>query len=207
MITILSSCVSSEEIAEEYIGAASGLTGLEAAEIYRDGLERTESFSLYYNLAYSYLEAGYYDEAINTADEALRIFPGSLRFMYLKAYALKAEGKIYSYEKALQEILSFDPGNSAIRSMLLKHYNDTGRTNDAVATAWDIISYDPKNQDALRTLGTVSEFFAAIAPGGVSRSEAEEKEGSWTVPPEIYNVTGIMNGDRILPERSEVTAL
>ena len=67
IVLLLSSCVTNEEIATEYISTATGLTGLEAAEVYAEGIERTDSFQLYYNLAYSYLESRDYDKAIECA--------------------------------------------------------------------------------------------------------------------------------------------
>ena len=81
IVLLLSSCVTNEEIATEYISTATGLTGLEAAEVYAEGIERTDSFQLYYNLAYSYLEAGEYEKAISTAEEALTIFPDACNMM------------------------------------------------------------------------------------------------------------------------------
>ena len=196
IVLILSSCVTNEEIATEYISTATGLIGLEAAEVYAEGIERTDSFQLYYNLAYSYLEAGEYEKAISTAEEALTIFPDALRFMYLKAYALREEGKIYSYELELKSILEKDPGNDQIRSMLLSHYLNIGRANDAEELAREIIVYDPTNQDALRALANSSEFYASIAPSSSPRNPSTTEKG-WTVPPSLYMPLGVFNGDRM----------
>ena len=121
LLILLSSCstLSDEERVQSYINKAYGLEGEEAAELYLEGLQDIESPELYYNLAYSYLEAKEYDEAVETASAALLKYPGRLRFMYLRAFAYKAAGKYYSYEKALNTILLFDPGNDEIKDMLL----------------------------------------------------------------------------------------
>ena len=196
IVLLLSSCVTNEEIATEYISTATGLTGLEAAEVYAEGIERTDSFQLYYNLAYSYLEAGEYEKAIKTADEALALYPDYLRFRTLKAFALRSQGKIYSYEKALQEILEYDEGNTTIRELLLEHYLQIGRKNDAAAIAKEVLLSDPENKDALRALAPFSSFFAAIAPE--EETTEREKTRLWTEPPFLYMPLGIMNGDRLL---------
>ena len=198
LILTLSSCAtrSDEEAARPYIEEGTKLSGEEAASVYLRGLEEISAPSLYYNLAYSYLEAGEYEKAIKTADEALALYPDYLRFRTLKAFALRSQGKIYSYEKALQEILEYDEGNTTIRELLLEHYLQIGRKNDAAAIAKEVLLSDPENNDALRALAPFSSFFAAIAPE--EETTETEKTRLWTEPPFLYMPLGIMNGDKLL---------
>ena len=194
---LFSACATNDEIAQDYINFAAGYTGLDAVRIYERGLEESDAFSLYYNLAYSYLEAGDFEKAAETADEALEIYPDSLRFLYLRAYALREEGRIYSYELALKDILERDPGNDDVRQMLLDHYMKTGRRRDAEDIAREIILYDPENQNALRALAQSSAFFAAIAPAANTESSVQDEKKGWTVPPQLYMPLGVFNGDRM----------
>lgn len=206
IVLTFSSCTTSDEIAQSFINEGSRLTGLEAAEIYERGLDTIEDFSLFYNLAYSYLEAGEYDQAVKVADAALSVYPDTLRFLYLKAYAYRAEKRLYSYENTLKGILELDPGNDTIRSLLLTHYITTGRISDAENVAMEIIKYDPTNADALRALGKRNAFFAAIAPADATDNGQQDRR-KWTVPPELYSPLGIFGGDRLLPEKSTVIPL
>ena len=200
-IIALASCQSTDEYdpAEPYISEGYALTGLEAADAYRRGLDEIgDSEELYYNLAYSYLEAGEWDKAAKVADEALMAYPEHLRFMYLKAYAYRSAMKLYSYECALKDILEFDPGNMAIRTMLMEHYVSIGRKEDAAAIAGTIIERDPQNQGALRALAAKSRFFSAIKPD--EEEKPKEKERLWTEPPFLYMPLGILNGERRLSQ-------
>ena len=203
---LITSCssLSDEERAQSYINRAYGLEGNEAAEIYLEGLEDTKSPELYYNLAYSYLEAGEYDKAIETASDALLRYPGRLRFMYLRAFAYKASGRYYSYEKALNTILIFDPGNDEIRDMLLQHYLDTGRKKEAAALAPSVLERHPENENAIRALSYASPFFKAIAP---EETEKEPVSEEWNKGFEIYTPIQLLEGDGLLGDAEEYKAL
>ena len=204
-LLILSSCMTAaDERAERYIAKGERLTGAQAADVYDDAAAEIGTPSLYYNLAYSYLEDGDYESAVETADEAIALFPDMLRFMYLKAYALRESGRYLSYERMLHSILAFDPGNDDIRQLLLDHYLDTGRRSDAAAVGRDMIARDSDNSSALTALGFISDFFAAIAP---SRSNGFKPEGRlWSEPPFIYQNLGILRGERLLRDvKREIT--
>ena len=197
-LLILSSChtLTEEERAERFILAGNRKSGEEAAGIYLEGLQEAETPSLYYNLAYSYLEAEDYEKAVETAEKAESLYPEYIRFSYLKAYAYRMDGRIWSYEKTLKGIIEKDPGNVTIRDMLIQHYLDTGRDNDARTLAEETILYDTDDSTALRALAKDSAFFSTIAPE--ESSEEERKERLWTEPPFIYMPLGIFNGDRDL---------
>lgn len=203
---LLSSCstLSDEERVQSYINKAYGLEGEEAAEVYLEGLQDIESPELYYNLAYSYLEAKEYDKAVETASAALLKYPGRLRFMYLRAFAYKAAGKYYSYEKALNTILLFDPGNDEIRDMLLQHYLDTGRKNEAAALAPSVLERHPDSQNAIKALAYVSPFFKAIAAEETAKEPVSEP---WDKGFEIFSPIRLLEGDGLLGDVDEYKAL
>ncbi len=206
LLILLSSCstLSDEERVQSYINKAYGLEGEEAAEVYLEGLQDIESPELYYNLAYSYLEAKEYDKAVETASAALLKYPGRLRFMYLRAFAYKAAGKYYSYEKALNTILLFDPGNDEIRDMLLQHYLDTGRKNEAAALAPSVLERHPDSQNAIKALAYVSPFFKAIAAEETAKEPVSEP---WDKGFEIFSPIRLLEGDGLLGDVDEYKAL
>ena len=195
IVLLLSSCVTNEEIATEYISTATGLTGLEAAEVYAEGIERTDSFQLYYNLAYSYLEAGEYEKAIETADKALELYPDMLRFRYLKAYAYREARMLASYERELLSILDADPGNNDIRGILALYYRDMGMDEKAKDMAMEILRRTPSDPEALSVMADYSEFYDSI-----DKTSDEEKlpERPWNVPPALYDPLRILNGEGLI---------
>ena len=206
LLILLSSCstLSDEERVQSYINKAYGLEGEEAAELYLEGLQDIKSPELYYNLAYSYLEAKEYDKAVETASAALLKYPGRLRFMYLRAFAYKAAGKYYSYEKALNTILLFDPGNDEIRDMLLQHYLDTGRKKEAAALAPSVLERHPDSQNAIKALAYVSPFFKAIAAEETAKEPVSEP---WDKGFEIFSPIRLLEGDGLLGDVDEYKAL
>ena len=206
LLILLSSCstLSDEERVQSYINKAYGLEGEEAAEVYLEGLQDIESPELYYNLAYSYLEAKEYDKAVETASAALLKYPGRLRFMYLRAFAYKAAGKYYSYEKALNTILLFDPGNDDIRDMFLQHYLDTGRKKEAAALAPSVLERHPDSQNAIKALAYVSPFFKAIAAEETAKEPVNEP---WDKGFEIFAPIRLLEGDGLLGDVDEYKAL
>ena len=203
LILLLISCQSTDP-GNSYLEMAEGLYGEEAEALYSQALGETDNAAIYYNLAYSHLQQGEFREAAAVADEALAIYPDMIRFMYLKAYALRESGRYLSYERMLHSILAFDPGNDDIRQLLLDHYLDTGRRSDAAAVGRDMIARDSDNSSALTALGFISDFFAAIAP---SRSNGFKPEGRlWSEPPFIYQNLGILRGERLLRDvKREIT--
>lgn len=198
-LLFLSSCVteSLEELSRPYIQEGYRLSALDAAAVYEEGLENVESPSLYYNLAYSYLEAGDYDSAIQTAEKALEAFPEYLRFMYLRAYALRESHRYYSYGKALEDILAFDPGNEDIRTMLLEYYVAAGREEAAKETAMEMLLRNPGNTAALRLLREYSPFLSAIVPQ--EETQKEEERRLWTEPPVLFDILDVLDGRFSLP--------
>ena len=200
IIMLITSChtLTDEEYAQSIINRAYPLEGEEAASVYLEGLKNIQSPELYYNLAYSYLEAGEYDKAIQAASDALLHYPGRLRFMYLRAYAYKAQGRYYTYEKALKTILIYDPGNDDIRNMLLDHYIATGRKKEAAEIAEDVIKRNPTDRKAQSALAYSSPFFRAIAP--VEEKKTVQDKESWHREFTLFNPLEILRGTRLLSD-------
>ena len=197
-IIALASCQSTDEYdpAEPYISEGYALTGLEAADAYRRGLDEIgDSEELYYNLAYSYLEAGEYEKAIETADEALEIHPDMLRFRYLKAYAYREARMMASYERELLSILDADPGNNDIRGILALYYRDMGMDAKAKDMAMEILRRTPSDPEALSVMADYSEFYDSI-----DKTSDEEKlpERPWNVPPALYDPLRILHGEGLI---------
>ena len=191
--TILAGC-SSLSI-DPYLKEGYQLTGLEAAAVYERGLEHSDSEKLYYNLAYSYLEAGEYEKAIETADEALEHYPDMLRFRYLKAYAYREARMMASYERELLSILDADPGNNDIRGILALYYRDMGMDAKAKNMAMEILRRTPSDPEALSVMADYSEFYDSI-----DKTADEEKlpERPWNVPPALYDPLRILHGERLI---------
>ena len=180
---------------DPYLEEGYQLTGLEAAAVYERGLEHSDSEKLYYNLAYSYLEAGEYEKAIETADEALEIYPDMLRFRYLKAYAYREARMLASYERELLSILDADPGNNDIWGILALYYRDMGMDEKAKDMAMEILRRTPSDPEALSVMADYSEFYDSI-----DKTSDEEKlpERPWNVPPALYDPLRILNGEGLI---------
>ena len=180
---------------DPYLEEGYQLTGLEAAAVYERGLEHSYSEKLYYNLAYSYLEAGEYEKAIETADKALELYPDMLRFRYLKAYAYREARMLASYERELLSILDADPGNNDIRGILALYYRDMGMDEKAKDMAMEILRRTPSDPEALSVMADYSEFYDSI-----DKTSDEEKlpERPWNVPPALYDPLRILNGEGLI---------
>ena len=180
---------------DPYLKEGYQLTGLEAAAVYERGLEHSDSEKLYYNLAYSYLEAGEYEKAIETADEAREIYPDMLRFRYLKAYAYREARMLASYERELLSILDADPGNNDIRGILALYYRDMGMDAKAKDMAMEILRRTPSDPEALSVMADYSEFYDSI-----DKTSDEEKlpERPWNVPPALYDPLRILHGEGLI---------
>lgn len=125
----------------------------------------TGSEKLYYNLAYSLLLEGWYGRAVEVADEALSLFPGSYRFLGLKAYAAREGGDLRTYETTLLEMLDEVPADTQTMKLLMHLYLWGGFTSKAEEIAGMIIIYVPNDADALRVLSRRGGFYATLSDG------------------------------------------
>ena len=193
IIMLLVSCSTARTAeVESYLDKGYRLQGAEAAEMYIRGIEEEPSSELYYNLAYSYLEEGDFDSAIDTARTASALYPDMIRFDYLILYAYRESGRMYSYEKELERVHRQYPANKDISEMLLKAYSGARRP-ESIPIARQLLQRDPSNDAAIRALGEFYPFYAAIA----SEEKRTEPEPWDKGPKEIYNITKTIEDGRL----------
>ena len=193
IILTLASCASTAIEEDGFLEKGYALTGEEAAGIYLEGIEEEPSPELWYNLAYSYLEAEDYDKAIDAAEEAKALYPDMIRFDYLEIYAYRESGRMYSYEKALEALHERYPVNDTVSEMLLKAYAGA-RREKGIEVARSVLERSPSNATAIRILGEFYPFYKAI-----STYKPEVSEEEWDVgPTPLYDITHVIE-DRLLP--------
>ena len=191
LAAILISCTTTDTEEEGYLERGFVLSGLEAAEVYLEGIEEEVSPELYYNLAYSYIEAGEYDKAIESAEEALGLYPERLRFDYLILYAYRESGRMYSYEKELERLYQKYPFNDTITEMLLNSYYGAKRER-AIPVARALLERSPNNQVAIRVLAEFYPFYKAImTEKSISTDEWDNGEQT------LYDISSVLE-DRML---------
>ena len=187
IIFLLASCASTVIEEDGFLEKGYALTGAEAAEVYLEGIAEEPSHELWYNLAYSYLEAEEYDKAIEAADEAKALYPDMIRFDYLKLYAYRESSRMYSYEKTLEELHERYPANDNVSEMLLRAYAGA-RREEGIEVARELLERNPTNATAIRLLGEFYPFYAAI-----STYEPEVSEEEWDVgPTPLYDISTVL---------------
>ena len=110
---------------------------------------------------------------------------------------MRESHRYYSYGKALEDILAFDPGNEDIRTMLLEYYVAAGREEAAKETAMEMLLRNPGNTAALRLLREYSPFLSAIVPQ--EETQKEEERRLWTEPPVLFDILDVLDGRFSLP--------
>ena len=193
IMLILTSCASTATEEEGFLEKGYAHTGEEAAMIYLEGIAEAPSPELWYNLAYSYLEAKDYDAAVEAANEAKALYPDMIRFDYLELYAYRESGMMHSYEKALEALHERYPANDTVAEMLLRSYAGA-RREKGIAVARALLERNPSNATAIRILGEFYPFYEAI-----STYSPEISEEQWDVgPTPLYDITNVIE-DRLLP--------
>ena len=193
LLLLLSSCATrAADETEGYLERGYRLQGDEAAAVYLEGIEAEPSSQLYYNLAYSYLESGDWDKAIETAREASDLYPEMIRFDYLILYAYRESGRMYSYEKELERLARKYPANNDIAEMLLTAYKGARRP-EAIPVARRLLQREPSNQIAIASLAEFYGFYKAISPKTENTAPEPWDPGA----KEIYNITKTIE-DRLL---------
>lgn len=197
-LIIVLTLISCESVnVEAYLEEGYELSGADAAAVYERALTETDSEKIYYNLAYSYIEAGEYDKAIATATSALELYPEMLRFRYLRAYAYRETSRLVSYERELQAILEEDPGNNMIRGLLATYYKNMGLDSKAKSEAMEILRRDPADSTALSVMAGYSEFYDTIDSEETTKEDLMKKR-PWSVPPELYDPLRIYRGEGLI---------
>ena len=192
LIFILASCATGTAEEDGWLEKGSRLSGSEAAAFYTEAIAEEPSYQLWYNLAYSYLEAGDYEKAAETAAEAEALYPDMIRFDYLELYAYRESGRMYSYEKKLESLHERFPANDDVSEMLLDAYYGAKREK-AEEVARSLLRRDPSNRTAIRALGEFHPFYQAI-----SDHEAEIADEEWDKGPvRLYNILDTLE-DRLI---------
>ncbi len=163
LILLLSSCFTSQS--DQTLALASGMDLQDRIALYEEEAAKTGDFKLYYNLAYSYIQAGKLEDAARVAEDALILFPDSYRMLSLKAYAARENGNLAGYEDALLQILKQVPADIEKRKLLMDLYFKTGFTKKAEDQAYMILYYDAKDEDALFILSFKDGFYSLLGPG------------------------------------------
>lgn len=167
LLILLVSCSTTENISPILDGGYK-LSGMDAVEYYLNS--NSDDYRVLYNLAYSYLEAGKYQEALEIAISAEEKYPEYIRFSYLKAYCYKRMNKIDQYIETLSAIYENNPGDSKIAESLISQYLVQKDIENAERVARMLIKQEPKNEIALKALSRNSQFFRDIS-GYVDKSE------------------------------------
>ena len=146
-----------------------------------------------YNYAYMLLYYGRYDDTVRICDEALVSSPRSLRFLYLKASALKAAGRHQmkaagrhqSFISTLEDVLSFDAANTDVMLELADYYDTFFKKDEAVHYASEVLKYDPENRTAIGILAHYSDYFCSIAGAETEEKAAQGNYGEKGMLPEM----------------------
>lgn len=163
LIFLLSSCSTSRT--DRTLALAGRMDLQDRIALYEEEAAKTGDFKLYYNLAYSYIQAGKLEDAERIADDALLLFPDNYRMLSLKAYAARENGNLAEYEKALIKILKQVPADMEKRKLLMELYFKTGFTKKAEDQAYSILYYYPDDEDALFILSFKDGFYSLLGPG------------------------------------------
>lgn|GEM_PF-2728991 len=159
LILIFASCTTSysdkETIRDGYY-----LSGTEAVAFYSSSKDKSPRVS--YNLAYSFLESGNIERALETAIEAKNEYPLYIRFYLLEAYCYRELGEKERYLNSLNEIISLDYSNKEVRELIIVFYIDEGMDEKAIEEARILLSIDSNNEIALNALSMHIPFFCDL---------------------------------------------
>ena len=194
VIAFAALCITScKSVTDKFVYQGLERSGIDRLMYYTDVInENGPSVELVYNLAYSYLESGDWDKAIETAREASDLYPEMIRFDYLILYAYRESGRMYSYEKELERLARKYPANNDIAEMLLTAYKGARRP-EAIPAARRLLQREPSNQIAIASLAEFYGFYKAISP----KTENTAPEPWDPGVKEIYNITKTIE-DRLL---------
>lgn len=144
----------------EIIARAYSLSSQEAQELYLSYGENSPR--ILYNLAYSYLESGDIEKAIESARDGEELYPDYLRFYKLEAYCHRELDDIDNYIDCLERIIKIDPANVEIMEMLLDIYVDKEVEQEVITTAKAILLVDSDNENALNALSLYIPFYQEL---------------------------------------------
>lgn len=171
---MLLSCTTLDREKEALINS-NALERKERADYLSSFYTQAASPELSYNYAYYLLENGGADKALAVTENAIRRYPDLIRFSYMKAYILKSEYKLYSYEKGLLSILDKNKADIVAREALIDLYNQLYEKDKAINISLDTLSYSIDNKKAINTLARYIDFYRDKF--GYKETENIKKEG------------------------------
>lgn len=173
MLLFLISCTSLDTVKEALIKSAA-LKRDERASYLESFYTPSSSQELSYNYAYYLLESKNYDKAMQVIDNATQKYPDSIRFLYMKAFILREENKLYSYEKTLLSILEIDKADTISREALITLYETLRYKDKTIDMALSTLDYSIDNKTALNALAHYIDFYRDKF--GYTEQSTEKKE-------------------------------
>lgn len=173
MLLFLISCTTLDTEKEALIKSAT-LKRDERASYLESFYTSSSSQELSYNYAYYLLESKAYDKAMQVIDNAVLKYPDSIRFLYMKAFILREERKLYSYEKTLLSIIEKDRADTISREALIALYETLCYKDKAIEMALATLDYSIDNKTALNALAHYIGFYRDKF--GYTEQSAEKKE-------------------------------
>ncbi len=190
MLTIIGVCLfgscTSSALAERDAAAALELGVLLAQDgnhahaitAYEQGLVSAPgNKQLLYNLATEYLNAGEYAAAEQTARDGAALFPTFTRFAKLRAHALRLLGNPQEAVSVLQQVLSFDTGDSDARLALMHVAAEAGNQGLANTQAFILLAEKQYEQEALDYLSGVDASWKSIQVLGMPTTKPLQGTG------------------------------
>lgn len=150
-----------------------------------------------YNWAYILASTGDMDNALSVTDEALLLFPQSLRFHYLKADILYSTGRHQAWIRELESVLDFDRANTDVLMRLGEYYQKHFRANLAKEYFLKALSYSPQDTDILSALASYGGFFSSIAePISENEYNSMWKKEAELPPPDMKHALMVFTAGR-----------
>lgn len=150
-----------------------------------------------YNWAYILASTGDMDNALSVTDEALLLFPQSLRFHYLKADILYSTGRHQAWIRELESVLDFDRANTDVLMRLGEYYQKHFRADLAKEYFLKALSYSPQDTDILSALASYGGFFSSIAePISENEYNSMWKKEAELPPPDMKHALMVFTAGR-----------
>lgn len=162
LLFLFSSCstIKKDELPSYKLGYE--LSGLDAAEYYLSLLKENECPEFRYNYVYSLFEGEDVENALKEVIIAEEMYPDYIRFCKLESfmYAIlcDSEGSISSLEKCLK----LDPFDKETNRKLLEELEIIEDKERVKEVALNILKFDNKNKDALRSLSKIDENYKIL---------------------------------------------
>lgn len=176
LIILLAASCKSTEAAESILVSAAEINKEEAALLYMGEYEKNEDVRLLYNAAYSYIEAGNYEEALSLLNEGIEKYPDYIRFPRAKAYVLNTIGDKDNYLNTLAALNERVPGDIEIAELYATALYENGDTEKAIELSKDILRRSSTNSVALGILSKHYDFYKIYLKDEKPQADAPAEE-------------------------------